>query len=458
MSRGLHHNADAHPALDLAASLAQRQRLRAYGRYAWWRLRCRLSARPYAMPWVNGTALLLEPAMHGATGNLYCGLHEWPDMAFVLHLLRPADTFADIGANAGTYIVLASGAVGCRSESFEPVAASYHQLQQQVALNALEQRVTIHQAAVGAQAGQLRFSTDRGPMNQVVSSSYSGLAETVDVLAIDDLPSLRSACCWKLDVESHELAVLSGAARTLAEAPPAAILCEDRSAAVQHTLLASGFQPCAYNPFSRQLTPDSETQGGNQLWVHNLSWAWTACKRHPPSACWASGFKRVRVLHIIPSISPLRGGPSQAVLSMVAALLQQGVNASILTTNVDGAGIQAAMPRGHWHQQEALGQSVPVLAFGRGPRPGTADSVCGCPALPRARPLARRHPPRPRQKAAAGGRTRAAPSPAASAQRAQPPTLASPLGADGAAALAALTPETRPLLIESPKLCNCNKH
>lgn len=253
--------------------LGRRHRLGAYGRYFWWQSRCRLTPEPYAMPWVNGTSLLLEPAMRGATGNLYCGLHEWPDMAFVLHLLRPADTFADIGANVGTYTVLASGAVGCRSESFEPVAASYHHLQRQVALNAIEERVNTHQAAVGAEAGQLRFSTDRGPMNQVVSSSYGGQAEAVAVLAIDDLPSLRHACCWKLDVEGHELAVLAGAVRTLAEAPPAAILCEDRSPAVQHTLSAAGFHPCAYNPFSRQLSPNSNAGGGNQLWLHNLGWA-----------------------------------------------------------------------------------------------------------------------------------------------------------------------------------------
>lgn len=225
------------------------------------------------MSWMNGSRLLLQPAMTCATGNLYCDLHEWPDMAFVLHLLRPADTFADIGTNVGTYTVLASGAVGCRSESFEPVAASYHQLQRQVALNALEESVTTHQAAIGAEAGRLRFSTDRGPMNQVVSSSCSGQADAVAVLAIDDLPSLRAAYCWKLDVEGHELAVLHGAARTLAEGPPAAILCEDRSFAVQQICSDAGFQPCACNPFTRQLRPDPEAGGGNQLWVHNLAWA-----------------------------------------------------------------------------------------------------------------------------------------------------------------------------------------
>ncbi len=74
---------------------------------------------------------------------------------------------------------------------------------------------------------------------------------------------------------------------------------------------------------------------------------------------------RLRILHVIPSISPLRGGPSQAVLAMAAALRQQGVDASILTTNDHGPGIQPAMPLGQWHEHQALGEGVPVLAFGR---------------------------------------------------------------------------------------------
>jgi glycosyltransferase involved in cell wall biosynthesis len=69
----------------------------------------------------------------------------------------------------------------------------------------------------------------------------------------------------------------------------------------------------------------------------------------------------MRVLHLIPSISPHRGGPSKAVLEMVSALRQQGVDASIVTTNDDGPGVLASLPLRRWHQH----QGVPVLAFPR---------------------------------------------------------------------------------------------
>ena len=73
----------------------------------------------------------------------------------------------------------------------------------------------------------------------------------------------------------------------------------------------------------------------------------------------------MKVLHLIPSISPQRGGPSQAVLAMVAALRGQGIGASILTTNDAGPGIDPSRPLGHWHPQHIQCQSVPVLAFPR---------------------------------------------------------------------------------------------
>ncbi|NJO87136.1 MAG: FkbM family methyltransferase [Lewinella sp.] len=264
--------------------LNRNQPLRAGWDFLRWQLNTRLNPYPVVYPFGARSKLLVAKGMTGATGNIYCGLHEFADMGFLLHFLRPDDFFIDVGANIGSYTILAASEVGARVLSFEPIPLTYAHLQQNIKINQLEPLVTAHNLGLGAAAGSLSFTKGLDTMNHVDPTASPG-SLSVPIQTLDALTTLSTPTLLKIDVEGFEMAVLQGMPQTLASPSLKAIIIEINGAGQRYgfneneldaLLQSHAFRPFAYNPFPRSLTalaPKSRAKAPNTIYLRELEWA-----------------------------------------------------------------------------------------------------------------------------------------------------------------------------------------
>ncbi len=259
-------------------------RLRALGRVLRWQLASRLGTGAVALPFVNDTRLLATSGMTGATGNWYCGLHEHDDMGFALHFLRAADCFFDIGANVGSYTVLAAGGAGARVVAVEPIASTFQALRANVRLNDLDDRVTLLNVGLGAEAGKALFTSDLDSMNRALASGDPvGSVVEVAVLTLDGMAAAGVPTFIKIDVEGFETSVLAGGTTTLRSELLRCVLMETNGSgrrygvadeAIHAQMRDFGFAPVRYDVLARSITAlpvDSWNRGGgNTLYVRDL--------------------------------------------------------------------------------------------------------------------------------------------------------------------------------------------
>lgn len=220
--------------------------------------------------------------MKGATGNYYFGLLEFEDMCFLIHLLRDVDLFVDVGANIGSYTILASGHVGAKTISIEPLPSTFRRLENNVRYNDLDHRVTLCNQGVGEDEGKLWFTTSLDAMNHVATESDYGDKLEVPVTRLDDLLGDQQPLCIKIDVEGFEARVLDGSTQTLGASALRAVILELNGSGnryglgdqdVHRRMLDLGFTPHTYDPFERNLNVLEEHNSiGNTLYLRDLDW------------------------------------------------------------------------------------------------------------------------------------------------------------------------------------------
>lgn len=266
----------------LSHPLNSRSKAGALTRFGWWQLRSRVSRSPLLVPFVNDAKLLIVPHRPASTGNLYTRLHEFPEMGFVLHALRAGDTFVDVGANIGSYSILAASIAGVTCVAFEPSSQTYPLLRDNVRVNGYESRIDPIWSAVGAEIGEVSLTSELDTVNHITSGADGAAArETVRLTTLDAELDDKAPTVIKIDVEGFELPVLQGATKTVKSRDCRAIIIEMNGSGARYgldegkidkLLRAKGFEPLSYDPFSRKLTEiDASETTGNRIYVRDRS-------------------------------------------------------------------------------------------------------------------------------------------------------------------------------------------
>ena len=243
--------------------LNKNNRLASLWRVISWQIISRIINVPIMLPFVNGTYLITNRGMIGATGDYYCGLREHEDMGFLLHVLQPGDLFVDAGANIGSYSILAGSCVGVDVMAFEPIPSTFSWLQKNIKVNALENKVRAMNVGLAEKKGTIHFSSNLDVRNHVLLKNEENLPFIeIDVVTLDDALNGKSPAVIKIDVEGFEIQTLIGAKNIINNPSLMAIIIEMNGSGerygikddkIHKLLISKGFDSFEYDPFKHQL-------------------------------------------------------------------------------------------------------------------------------------------------------------------------------------------------------------
>lgn len=251
------------------------EKFKAIMRFARWQIASRLVEGDIVHDWVNGSRFLVRAGETGLTGNIYAGLHEFSEMGFLLHVLRRQDLFVDVGANVGSYSILAGKVVGARGYAFEPVPATYSRLIENIRLNHLESTVRCLNVAAGRERGVVQFTSDLDTENHAVADGEThGQTIDTEVTTLDEVLYDEGPTMIKIDVEGYETPALEGARELLRKESLHTVIMElngignrynFEESQILATMLLHGFESYTYDPLTRALS----NLGGKALRVGN---------------------------------------------------------------------------------------------------------------------------------------------------------------------------------------------
>ncbi len=155
----------------------------------------------------------------------YFGSYEPDQEAALVELIRPGDTFFDVGANMGIFSLLASAA-GAKVFAFEPSQKVYQFLTANIESNNRQNSVITIPEAVSDKEGAVQFfetRTGNYGVGRIINFNPNVQKESYEVKT-NTLESFvkkyGSPSVLKIDVEGAEYPILKGASGILKEISP----------------------------------------------------------------------------------------------------------------------------------------------------------------------------------------------------------------------------------------------
>ncbi|WP_414549969.1 FkbM family methyltransferase [Anabaena sp. CCY 0017] len=216
--------------------------------------------------------MAVEPSLRSIATSVLITEQDWfeKEMEFWRNNIKPGMTVIDVGANIGVYTFSAASKVGSEGRVFavEPFSICVNSLQETCRINQFEW-VKVCAGAASDRNGKIKLLLhSANELNQVVSSEaaekMTGYAfEEANCFTLDSLieqENIDKVDFLKLDAEGHEMAVLLGSEKLIAEFAPV-ILYENIAGSqgsnieVAQYLNKIGYELFHYQPYIQKLIP-----------------------------------------------------------------------------------------------------------------------------------------------------------------------------------------------------------
>ncbi len=272
--------------------LANKNKIKTLTRYFYWGIRNKISSNNMIYGFIGNTKINIQKGISTSELQYYCGLSEFNDMGFVLHFLRPDDVFVDVGANIGSYTLLASSHIGAKTISIEPVPVTFNYLSNNIKLNNIEDKVVMQNIGLADVVSELKFTSILDAVNHVIPEN-SILDEkyiTVKVDTLDNVTEDFNPICIKIDVEGYETLVIKGAEKTLLKESLKAIIIELNGSAemygfdeslIHQKLISVGYIPYSYDPFTRNLEKVDTYGKFNTIYLKDIDFVKSRIEKSP---------------------------------------------------------------------------------------------------------------------------------------------------------------------------------